>query len=167
MAGSSVCSVVDSNARSLDHEHDRQNRVARQPIVGGSRRQHRYRNPREELTASHDQTPVIAVGDMTGHQHKQRGRDELREPNQPEIERVMSQTVHLPAHGDCLHLQRNSGRSPRQPKKHERLMTHQRCGQLSVRSHQCLSAPARDIAIRAGLLEHFSAQRCRLCSRLA
>jgi len=42
---------------------------------------------------------------MACDEDKQRRRNELNQPDQPEIERVPGQVVHLPCHGNRLHLQ--------------------------------------------------------------
>ena len=92
-------------ARRADHEHHREQRFARHPAAGGAERERRRRQPGHELAGAHDHAPVVAVGDVAGDQHEQRRRNELRQADEPEIERVARQVVHLPAHRHRLHLQ--------------------------------------------------------------
>ena len=55
-------------------------------------------------------TPREAVGEMPCGQREQRQRDEHGEPDEPEIERVAADRVHLPADRDERHLDRDRGR---------------------------------------------------------
>jgi hypothetical protein len=57
---------------------------------------------------------------VAGDQHEQRGRDELDEADESEIERVVGDLVHLPGHRHRLHLQGDGAGYPRQPIERER-----------------------------------------------
>ena len=52
----------------------------------------------------HDEAAVVAVGDGAGGEHEHEHRQELREADQPEIERIVRDVVDLPADGDALDL---------------------------------------------------------------
>ena len=52
----------------------------------------------------HDRAPPEAVGDRAGDEHEQQRRQELRQADKAEIERVARQVVDLPADRDGLDL---------------------------------------------------------------
>ena len=86
-------------------EHDGQQRFPRHPAARGAERQRRAGKPGDELADADDAAAVVAVGDMARHQHEQRGRHKLGQSDQPEVERIAGQVVHLPGHRHRLHLQ--------------------------------------------------------------
>ncbi len=60
---------------------------------------------------------------------QQRDRwQELREPDETEIERAARQRVHLPADGHCLHLVGEPSGQARDPEADERSMREERVG---------------------------------------
>ena len=69
----------------------------------------------DHLADAHDHAPVVAVGDMARDQHEQRRRNELGQPDQAEIERIVGDVVHLPADRHRLHLQGDGAGDPRHP----------------------------------------------------
>src|SRR5262249_50649034 len=72
-----------------------------------------------ELTRTNDPAPVVAVGRVSGEETQGYRGNELREPDESEIERAVREIVHLPTDRDALHLKgehRRDARSERQPK---------------------------------------------------
>ena len=127
-------------ARRAGHEHDGEQRFARHPAAGGADRQRRRGEPGGHLADADDRAPVVAVGDMARDQHEQRGRDELGQPDEAEIERIVGDVVHLPGHRHRLHLQGDGAGDPRHPIKRERPVMPKR-GALRVRgAHRNCSA---------------------------
>ena len=57
---------------------------------------------------------------MARDQHEQRRRNELGQPDEPEIERIVGDVVHLPGDRDRLHLQGDGAGDPRHPIERER-----------------------------------------------
>ena len=65
--------------------------------------------------ADEDQSPALeAIRRVPGSQEEQNARKELREADQSKIQWAPRHLVHLPAHGDRLHLQRADDQEPRQ-----------------------------------------------------
>ena len=65
------------------------------------RAQHLYRvTQREDLAA------VEMIGGVPGDQHQGNKRQELREPDESEVEWIVPDRIHLPADGHRLHLHR-------------------------------------------------------------
>ena len=60
-----------------------------------------------------------AVGELSRRQREDRQRHELREPDEPEVERVAVDRVHLPADRDGEHLRREPVRERRRPEQRE------------------------------------------------
>ena len=60
----------------------------------------------------HHGPPVIAVGDMAGHQRQAERREKLSQADQAEVERPARQIINLPAYGHRLHL---NGQGDTQP----------------------------------------------------
>ena len=65
------------------------------------------------------------VGDMARDEHEEERRQELREADEPEVERTPGQRVDLPADGDGEHLVRDHREYAREPEQHERALAHQ------------------------------------------
>ena len=51
----------------------------------------------ERLADLQQAAPVVAVGHLARHQHERRHRQELDQPDQPEVERTAGERIHLPA----------------------------------------------------------------------
>ena len=80
------------------------------------RRRGRARPPAAAFTTSHsddDQAAIVAVRDLPDHQGQQDHRHELREADQPQVERAAGQLVELPADRDAQHLEADAGQDPR------------------------------------------------------
>ena len=69
---------------------------------------------------------VEMIGDVAGDQHQEERRHELREPDEPEVERAAGQRVDLPSDGDREHLVRDHREHAREPEQHERPVREQR-----------------------------------------
>jgi hypothetical protein len=57
-------------------------------------------------TAQDDDPAVVAVGGMSGKQRQAQKRQELRQPDQAQVQNPAGQVIHLPAHRDDDHLRR-------------------------------------------------------------
>ena len=136
MPGSSVVSVVCSNARQAPITNTTASSDSRRHHAErGADRQRRRGEPADQLAGPHDHAPVVAVGDVAGDQHEQGGGEELDQPDQPEVERVAGQVVHLPAHRHRLHLQRDGAGHPGDPIERERpVLAKGRGGRVCRRS---------------------------------
>ena len=66
-----------------------------------------------------DQPPRQPVGQVTGRQREHEQRNELREPDQAEVERVLVDREHLPADGDRDHVLGEAHREDRRPEEPE------------------------------------------------
>jgi hypothetical protein len=64
-----------------------------------------------------DRPPRHPVGEMPRRQCKDRQREELREADEPEIERVVADRVDLPADRDHHHLRGEAVRQQRRPQQ--------------------------------------------------
>ena len=66
-----------------------------------------------------DRAPRVPVGEVPRREGEQRQRDEHREPDEPEIERVPVDLVDLPADRDERHLDRDGRRDRRRDVERE------------------------------------------------
>jgi hypothetical protein len=62
---------------------------------------------------------VVPVRDVPGGQDKQHERQELRETDESEVERIARDRIHLPADRDGLHLHRDRCEQPRREEARE------------------------------------------------
>src|SRR5262249_29622124 len=90
-----------------------------------------------ELTDRGDEPPVVAVRDLADDQGEQHDRRELREADQPEVERAAGQVVELPADCDPQHVERDVGEYPRAPEQGERGMSERAGGTVAGGSARC------------------------------
>src|SRR6266540_3793309 len=72
-----------------------------------------------DVTDGHDGAPVVSVSRLPGGEGQDDGRDELRETDEPEVERAAGQRVELPAHRDGLHVHGERGEDARAPEQGE------------------------------------------------
>lgn len=114
----------------------------------------------DALAEPQDAAPIIAVGDLPDDERQRETRHELRQSDQPQIERAARQRIDLPADRHGLHLEGDGGRDPRPPKEPERPMPPQR-GRGGV--IHCGAAPAPQsakgsrtstVSSRSGLVEN-------------
>ncbi len=136
MFGSAVCRLGCSKARPVPT----QNAMARRRCgvsrpVARRERQHRDGERLEELRHRSDQAAVVAVRRMAGGQEQPDARNELHEPDQPELKWTARQFVHLPADGDGLDLKRDGGRDPHIKKADVGAMAQQIDGRAGVACH--------------------------------
>jgi hypothetical protein len=63
--------------------------------------------------ADHDHAAaIVAIRHLADDERQHGGGDELREPDQAEVERAAGEGVELPPHGDVLHVERERGQDP-------------------------------------------------------
>jgi hypothetical protein len=74
------------------------------------------------LTQAHDDTAIIAVGNMAHSECQKEHRQKLGESNKTKIKCIPSEGIDLPANSDPLYLEGNSGRHTRKTEQRERLM---------------------------------------------
>ncbi len=65
-------------------------------------------------TAGHDQPAIEGIGRKAGDQHEKQRRQELRQSDQAEIERIAGDVIDLPAHRHRHDLHREARRPHRQ-----------------------------------------------------
>ena len=114
------------SAPGADDESHRQEKSRRDRAAAVRRRQNGNRQCFDDLRDESDRAPVIAIRHMAGDHEQTDGRDELHEPDQPEMERAVGQFVHLPADRDDLDLLRNRRGDPHIEKAHVVRMAQQR-----------------------------------------
>jgi hypothetical protein len=88
----------------------------------GKERERGRRDALHEPAPADDAPPVAAIGDMTDDEHQRDRGQELREPDEAEVERAPGELVDLPAHRDGLHLVGEYRADPRKPVLPERAM---------------------------------------------
>src|SRR6267143_6921159 len=64
--------------------------------------------PHQELAA------VVEIGGVSGEEKQREAGQKLGQANVSEIERALRDLVHLPSHGDRLHLERYDDEEPRE-----------------------------------------------------
>ena len=94
--------------------------MRREPSGRGRDGQHRDGKRLDDLRRRGDEAAVIAIRRMAGDEKQADGRNELHQPDQPELEWAAGQRVHLPADRDGLDLQRDRGRDPHIEKADDR-----------------------------------------------
>ena len=72
-----------------------------------------------QLADQQDEPVVVAVGDMADERRQHQHRHELRDAEQPEIERAAGQHVELPADRHHQHLERQDRHDPPDPEHRE------------------------------------------------
>ncbi len=92
-------------AAGAEHEDQRQDQLAGQKSVKGADREQQRGAAFDELREPHHAAAVVAIRDRARDQHQQESRNELRKPDQAEIERAAGHLVDLPADRHDLHLQ--------------------------------------------------------------
>ncbi len=97
------------------HQH-RKHGNDRHSAAQGDRKQHRKTNRKPDITQDQQISSIESIRHVPGNQKEDDARKELRQPNQSEIEWPFRYFVHLPTHGDRLHLGRNHDAEPRQLK---------------------------------------------------
>src|SRR5216683_2169942 len=96
-----------------EHE-DNVNRVNRLRSAPADREQKR-RAQGEAAIAPHQQlAAVVEIGGVSGEEKQREAGQKLGEANVSEIERALRDLVHLPSHGDRLHLERYDDEEARQ-----------------------------------------------------
>src|ERR1700688_1639122 len=90
---------------------DRVNRLRAAP----TNREQKRRARGEAAIAPHQQlAAVVEIGGVSGEEEQREAGQKLGEANVSEIERTLSDLVHLPSHGDRLHLERDDDEESRE-----------------------------------------------------
>ena len=100
-------------ARNAEQHHHREHRPRRLEAVRSEREQQQRAGALEREARRQDAAPVAAVGEVTGRQDQQHERQELRQADQPQVERIARDRVDLPADGHGLHLHGQRGQEAR------------------------------------------------------
>ena len=79
-----------------------------------------------------DEAAVEQVEQLPGDHRHRHDREELHQPDEAEIERIVGQLVDLPADRDALHHEGAVAEGARAPEQHERAMARQALGGGSV-----------------------------------
>ncbi len=96
-------SVGDSNARAAPIRTTMAKMAARQPAGRRADGEQRAARGLDQLADADDAAAVVAVGDVADQQGEQRDGQELRQPDQPEVERAAGQLVdRQPIATDCI-----------------------------------------------------------------
>jgi len=91
-------------ARHAEQHHDREDRASGTEAAQRKPEQQQRAQALERETRGQDAPAVAAVGHVAGRQDQQHEGQELRQPDQPEVERIARGLVDLPADGHRLHL---------------------------------------------------------------
>jgi hypothetical protein len=70
----------------------------------GQRQQQQRRDHLADVASGQDEAAIDAIGDLAGRQREQRHRQEHRQPDIAERQRIAGDVVDLPAHGHGLHV---------------------------------------------------------------
>jgi hypothetical protein len=119
-------------ARGANHRDQREDRVLADTVARAQQREQQGRATLDELAQADDTAPVVTVCDMTDDEQQRDRRQELREPDQAEVEHASRQRVDLPTDGNRLHLVGEYRRQPRDPEARERRVVEQRSGCRTV-----------------------------------
>jgi hypothetical protein len=104
-----------------DPEHDdgaENERLARQ-AGDGADCERRGGEPLDGLEDLQQAATVVAVGDLARDQHESGRRQELSEPDQPQVEGAAGECVHLPGDRDAQHLEAERRAGSRRPVERE------------------------------------------------
>ena len=118
--GSIACRVGASKARPAPStKTSARIKFAGEKSVIGADREHQRGQAFDELCQPHHAAAVVAVRHRACDQHQQKSRNELREPDQTQIERAAGHLIDLPADRHDLHLQCKARGDPRAPEQDE------------------------------------------------
>src|ERR1700716_117543 len=82
---------------------------------GPGDREQKRRAQGEAAIAPHQQlAAVVEIGGVSGEEKQREAGQKLREADVSEIERTLRDLVHLPSHGDRLHLERDDDEETRE-----------------------------------------------------
>ena len=125
-----------------EHEHRGQDELPRHPAGDGTDGQGGGGEALQRLADLQQAAPVVAVGHLARHQHERRHRQELDQPDQPEVERTAGERIHLPGHRHPQHLKGQGGAGPCAPIEHEWAMPQDRVRRGFSRVHGRLTVVA-------------------------
>ena len=119
--GTMICMAVTSKARAMPRMKAT-TRISSRDIVAGQQRdqQRGGRDRLDDLAGDQHEAAVVAIGHLSDHEEQQHRGNELDQPDQAEIERIVGQRVELPADRDDQHVVADRHGDPREPEQHER-----------------------------------------------
>jgi hypothetical protein len=126
-------------ARDAEQGHHCEHRTGRVHAQNRERQQGEGARHVEEVAARQDLAPVVVIGGVACGQDQQDERQELRQSDQAEIQRVRSRRVDLPADGDGLHLHGERAERTRHQVADERVLVREiRWGRRGTGGHSLL-----------------------------
>ena len=141
-------------------------RATRSASSSSAQTQHQREAEREDPPA------VARVRQVPGRQDQQHERQELRQPDQPEVERVARDLVDLPADRDGLHLHGEGGEEARREEEGEVAIAQDRQARRRIAAHEA-AAPADECRSRFTMATNRGSERslsksgsCSIHSRL-
>ena len=134
--GSSAWPVGMAKARATPNSTITANtgRAESRPRAGEHEQQQRA-EALEREAGSEDAAAVAAVGEVPGRQDQQHERQELRQADEPEVERIARDLVHLPADRHGLHLHGERGDEARRDEAREVAVAQHRATRVGGRVH--------------------------------
>jgi len=119
-----------------EQRHDGEHRRSFGHAAQRDREQQQRAEALERVAERDDTAPVAAVREMPCRQDECDERQELRQTDQPEIERITRNLVHLPADRDRLHLHRKRAEQSRDEIQAEIAVAQDRKTSGAVRRHR-------------------------------
>ena len=107
-------------ARGADDGDEREHPLDAEPSGQRAERERRRGDALHALADARDHPPVVTIGRLADQEGQKNHRQELREPDEPEVERAARERVHLPADRDGLHVIRERREDSREPEERER-----------------------------------------------
>ena len=153
------------SAAGSDHEQNCENGFAREPAGERPECERQRGAGVDGLANAQHRWAVETVSDLADQQRQRDERQELREPDQTEIERAAGQVVDLPADPDRQRHIGGHGKYPRAPEHHERTVR----GELRLGCDQGFGG-IRHEAARLSALQGPATGRstqCRFASRIS
>src|ERR1700694_1307295 len=80
----------------------------------GNREQKRRAQGEAAIAPYQQFAAVVEIGGVSGEEKQREAGQKLGQANVSEIERALRDLVHLPSHGDGLHLERDNDEEPRE-----------------------------------------------------
>ena len=111
--------------RHAEQRHHREHRTGRAQIQERERQQADRAGHVEEVAAREDLAPIVVIRGMAGGQDQQDERQELRQADQAEVQRIRSRRVDLPADRDGLHLHGKRAERARHQVSNERVLVRE------------------------------------------
>ncbi len=103
-----------------DDEHDYEDGLLALPAGGAPPSQRERGQAFYDLTEPCNGSAIIPVCNVTHGERQEEHGQELRKPDEAEIQRTAGEGVDLPTHGNGLHLEGDHGRHPCKPEQDKR-----------------------------------------------